>query len=77
MRLNPFDRKLSEQEFIELASDCTILLTHWACPQVTSSFLDVAAQLKLIAHSAGLKVTVDGNREYIDTAAHPDLTIYL
>lgn len=29
------------------------------------------------AKSAGLKVTVDGNREYIDTAEHPDLTIYL
>lgn len=27
--------------------------------------------------SAGLKVTVDGTREYIDTAEHPDLTIHL
>ena len=29
------------------------------------------------AKSAGLKVTVDGTREYIDTAEHPDLTIHL
>jgi len=29
------------------------------------------------AKSAGLKVTVDGTREYTDTAEHPDLTIYL
>jgi phosphoglycerate dehydrogenase-like enzyme len=64
VRLNPFDRKLSEQELIELASDCTILLTHWACPQVTASFLDAAPQLKLIAHCAGTVAHIAGEDTY-------------
>lgn len=61
---NPYDRKLTEEELVELAGDATILLTHWMCPQVNSLFLDAAPQLKLIAHCAGTVAHIASEETY-------------
>ena len=53
VRLNPYDRRLTEDELCSLAAGSTVLVTHWGTPQITEKFLSVAPGLKLIAHCTG------------------------
>lgn len=64
VKWNPYDRKLTEEELREFASDSTILLTHWRTPQIGKLFLDAAPQLKMIAHCAGTVAHIASEESY-------------
>lgn len=50
---NEGDRDWSADELGDRISSATVLVTSWRTPRLTDDILDRAAQLKLVAHSAG------------------------
>lgn len=50
---NPYDRHLTEEELIELAQDCEIIMTGWGTPKMNSDTVKKLPNLKMIAHTAG------------------------
>ncbi len=50
---NPYDRQLTEEELIELAQDCDVIMTGWGTPKMNAATVKRMPNLKMIAHTAG------------------------
>lgn len=50
---NPYDRQLTEDELIELAQDCDVVMTGWGTPKMNAETVKKMPKLKMIAHTAG------------------------
>lgn len=50
---NPYDRQLTEDELIELAQDCDVVMTGWGTPKMNAETAKRMPNLKIIAHTAG------------------------
>lgn len=50
---NPYDRNLTADEVVEMASDVDVLLTGWGTIRYSKELLKKFTNLKLIAHTAG------------------------
>ena len=50
---NPYDRNLTAEEVVQMASDVDVLLTGWGTIRYNKELLNQFPNLKLIAHTAG------------------------
>lgn len=50
---NPYDRQLTEEELIDLAQDCEVVMTGWGTPKMNAETVKRMPNLKMIAHTAG------------------------
>lgn len=50
---NPYNRQLTEDELVELAQDCEVIMTGWGTPKMNAETVKRMPNLKMIAHTAG------------------------
>ena len=53
IKMNPFDRDLSENEVCEFLEGMSGAISSWGTVPITASVLRCASNLKILAHAAG------------------------